>query len=268
MANKSKPKTEGMPFWPEHLGPKLGSGQDNVVFRMVGDHEKPHLRPPLGKVLKINHNTVREHRTRHADEREAALAGVLYKKHKYEILKLFLGDFVPDSSFVLGRVKEGNHSRHAEFTVQEEVSRKTLNDLTEEQKQDPQLHKQIINLMARLKYMYTVLGEANARTAHGVVLDGKLDLGGVSDYVRAEDLDHVFADHDAQEIIDRNDSPNLLVDPANMRLYCVDFDQGQWTEGMQEAQDMVETIVSRDYEQGAEIGHIAVRSILVPASST
>ena len=268
MASKSKPTTEGMPFWPEHLGQKRGSGQDNVVYRMVGNHEKDHLRPPLGKVLKINHNTVRENRIRHPDKREAAWSGLQYKKHKYEILKLFLGDFVPDTSFVLGKVKEGRITRYAEYTVQDEVPRISINDLTEEQKRDPRLRTQIIDLMTRLKYMYTVLGEANARTAHGVNLDAKIDIGGVSDYVREEDLDHVFDDNDAQVIIDGNKSPNLLVDPTTMGLYCVDFDQGQWTKGMQEAQNLVEYIVNRDLNLEASIGQTAVASILAPTSGT
>lgn len=264
MANKSKPKTEGMPFWPEHLGPKLGSGQDNVVFRMVGNDGKPHLRPPLGKVLKINHDSVREHHIRFSDERKAAWAGVQYKKHKYDVLKLFLGDFVPDSSFVLGKVQEGYNSRYAEYTVQKEVSRLSIGDLTAEQKNDPRLHGQVIDLMARLKYMYTVLGEANARTSQGVLLDGKLDLGGVSDYVRVEDIGHHFDDIDATKIIERNDSPNLLVDPSEMRLYCVDFDQGQWTQGMQEAQNLAESIVKRD----RVLGQVTIGAALTPGSDT
>jgi hypothetical protein len=250
MAHKSKPTTKGMPFWPEHLGQKMGSGQDNVVYRLVGDHEKPQLRPPLGKVLKINHDTVSEHRTRDMDERKAAEAGVQYKKNKYEILRLFLGDFVPNSSFVLGTVTEGNKTRYAEYTIQDEVPRVSLHQLTDAQRHEPRLHEGIINLMHRLRYMYSVLGEANARSAHGFALDGRLDLGGVSNQVRSEDMDHNFDDHDAQRVIDENRSPNLLVDPTTMQLYCVDFDQGQWNASMDEAKSMVESIVRRDAERG------------------
>ncbi len=246
MAQKSKPKTEGMPFWPEHLGPKLGSGQDNVVFRMVGNHEKPHLRPPLGKVLKINHATVGEHRVRYADERKAAEAGIQYKKNKYDLLKLFLGDFVPDSSFVLGRVTEGNRTRYAEYTVQKEVPRVSLHQLTNEQRQDPRLTNQIIELMQRLQYMYKVMGRVNARTAHGASLDGKLDLGGVSDHARVDDFDHNFDEAEAQQVIDENSSPNLLVDPDTMQLYCIDFDQGQWNKSMTHAKQYAEAIVAED----------------------
>lgn len=233
-----------MPFAAE-LGPRMGSGQDNAVYRLVKPAEKPHLRQPTGLVLKINHKTVKEHRVRLADDREAAMSGLRYKKNKYEILKRFLGDFVPNSSFVLGEVVEGRNRRYAEYTVQEEVPRRSLSDLSEEQRHDPYLAQQVSELMNRLKHMYAVLGEVNARTSQGVTLDGKLDLGGVSDHVRAEDIDHVFGEKDAQKVIDENSSPNLLVNPDTLQLYCIDFDQGQWLSGMDEAKQMVFEIADR-----------------------
>lgn len=66
-------------------------------------------------------------------------------------------------------------------------------------------------------------------------MDARLDLGGVSDRVRAERLDRVFSDDQVEEIINTNNSPNLLVDPETMSIACIDFDQGQWNEGMTEA---------------------------------
>lgn len=257
MARKSKPSTKGMPFATE-LGPTLGSGQDNKVFRLVYPHQKPHLRPASGEVLKVNHASVAEHRTRNADERKAAWSGILYKKNKYDILKRFLGDFVPDSSFVLGNVTEGKNTRPAEYTVQKEVPRVSLSGLTEEQRQDPRLKTQVVELMGRLQTMYSVLGEANARTASGVSLDGKLDLGGVSDYVRAESIDHEFNEQDAQAIIDENSSPNLLVNPETLQLYCIDFDQGQWLSGMDEAKDMVFDIANRHDRIAQSAGAAAI----------
>ncbi len=259
MAQKSKPRTTEMPFRGE-LGPRVGSGQDNAVYQLLGRHEKPHLRPPLGVVLKINHKTAAEHRVRFADDRKAAWSGVLYKKNKYDILKRFLGDYIPNSLFVLGVVNEGRNRRYAEYTLQEEVPRLSLNDLTTDQKQDPRLKSNVVDLMNRLKTMYSVLGEANARTADGISLDGKLDLGGVSDYVLAEAIDHKYDEADAQAIIDSNSSANLLVDPDTMALYCVDFDQGQWRSGMDEAKAMVFEIADRrDNEKVVkQMGQVAV----------
>jgi len=257
MANKSKPKREQMPFAPE-LGPRMGSGQDNAVFQLVWPAEKPHLRKPTGRVLKINHPIPPEHKVRHADDREAAMRGLQYKKNKYEILKRFLGDFVPQTSFVLGKVVEGHKERYAEYTVQDEVPRVSLSDLSEEQRSDPKLHAQVVELMNRLRHMYSVLGEANARTSQGVSLDGKLDLGGISDHVKAESIDHIFDDDDALKIIESNSSPNLLVDPETLRLYCVDFDQGQWLPGMDDAKAMAFEIADR-YDAAAEsLGEAAV----------
>lgn len=258
MAQKSKPKSRLMPFGPE-LGPRLGKGQDNTVYQLVHPAEKPHLRQPTGQVVKINHANANEHRIRYADDRQAAMSGILYKKNKYEILKRFLGDFVPDSSFVLGKVVEGNKERYAEYTVQDEVPRISLSHLTEAQKENPVLHSQVVDLMNRLKHMYTVLGEANARTGQGITLDGKLDLGGVSDRVRAEALDHVFDDHDARAVIDDNSSPNLLVNPETMQLYCIDFDQGQWYPGMDEAKDLVFEIADRQLATQQQLGELAVK---------
>lgn len=246
-----------MPFAPE-LGPRIGSGQDNAVFRLLHSAEKPHLREPTGKVLKINHKTAKEHRVRLGDDREAAMSGLLYKKNKYEILQRFLGDFVPKSSFVLGEVVEGRDRRYAEYTIQEEVPQLSLSDLSEEQRQSPYLRQQVSELMNRLRHMYAVLGEVNARTSQGVTLDGKLDLGGVSDHVRAEDIDYVFGEEDAQRVIDENSSPNLLVNPDTLQLYCIDFDQGQWLPGMDEAKQMVFDIADRFDAAALPVGIVAL----------
>ncbi len=253
------PRPFNTPFAPE-IGPNIGNGQDNRVYQLVNSAEKPHLRKPTGRVLKINNETTPgSTRVRLEDDREAAWEGVRYKKNKYELMKLFLDDFVPDSSFVLGEVTEGKKKRYAEYTIQDEVPRVSLSDLSEEQKRDPKLINQVTSLASKLKYMYSVLGEVNARTANGVSLDGKLDLGGVSDYVRAEELDHKFDETDASSIINSNSSPNLLVNPESMQLYCIDFDQGQWSDGHDEAKKMAETIVQRD-RIAATAGKTAINS--------
>ena len=257
MAQKSKPRAELMPFGPE-LGPRMGSGQDNTVFQLVGHADKPHLRIPTGKVLKINHSTAKEHKVRLADDREAAMSGLLYKKNKYEILKRFLGDFVPDTSFVLGQVVEGRNKRYAEYMVQDEVPRVSISGLTDEQKADPRLSQQVVELMNRLKTMYSALGEANARTSQGVNLDGKLDLGGVSDHVRAESIDHTFDSQDAAAVIAENSSPNLLVNPETLQLYCIDFDQGQWLDGMDEAKAMALEIADRQEAMAPLLGSVVL----------
>lgn len=250
MAKGPNPRSESMPFRRDiERGPVLGSGQDNSVYRLVHSAERPHLRPPTGWVVKLNHAEAGPDRRRAADPDEAVWLGVLYKKNKYELLKMFMGKFIPKSSFVLANVSEGSRNRRAEYTLQREVPRYRLADLTAEQRQDPRLVQNTVELMRRLQYMYRVLGEVNARTASDVNLDAKLDLGGVSDFVKAEEFGHDFSEEEAVQIINENKSPNLLVDPETMDLYCIDFDQGQWTMGMDEAKAAAEQLVRRDRRQ-------------------
>jgi len=262
MAFKSSPSPERIPFNAE-IGQKRGTGQDNTVYQLVNSAEKPHLRQPTGLVVKINHDNAADHRIRYADDRMAAEKGLQYKKNKYDILKAFLGDFVPETFFVLGQVRaKGSSFRYAEYTLQQEVPRVSLSDLTADQRGSDALKGNVLNLMASLQRMYRILGEVNARTAQGVTLDGKLDLGGVSDYVLSEDLDdglrHEFTDEDAKQIINSNKSPNLLVDPESLNLYCIDFDQGQWYPGMDEAKQKALDLLARETTAGMQIGSVAV----------
>lgn len=264
MANKSKPSLERMPFRTE-LGPKFGVGQDNVVFQMVHSAEKPHLRQPSGSVLKINHNNAAEHRIRLADDRKAAEAGIRYKKNKYDLLRAFLGDFIPKTSFVLGEVVEGKQPRYAEYTIQQEVPRTSLHQLTEQQRNDPRLRENMKDLLFGLQRMYRIMGEVNARTAQGITLDGKLDLGGVSKYVLSEDLDdglrHRFSEEDVVNVIETNRSPNLLVDPESMQLYCIDFDQGQWYPGMDDAKEKALARLSLETRVAHSLGRVVTDSV-------
>jgi hypothetical protein len=93
--------------------------------------------------------------------------------------------------------------------------------------------------------MFRVLGETNARVAQPSQLDAKLDLGGISDAVRGEELDHVFSAPEVETLIGANKSPNLLVNPDTLQLYCIDFDQGQWNEGMSYAKELAYGIDGR-----------------------
>lgn len=260
----TKPK---LPPLTKVAGEYVDSGQDNTVYRLAEPSDVPHLRAPTGYVVKINHplkEGAKIIRRRDTDERQAAELGVQYKKNKYEILKRFLGKYIPDSYFLLGDVQEYSGLRPAEYTIQKEVPRFSLNDLTEDQKADPRLIANVKDLMGRMKYMYGVIGQTNARMAHDINLDAKLDLGGISDYVRAETIDHVFDGNDARHIIDSNTSPNLLVDPDTMDLYCVDFDQGQWLEGMDEAKAVAFEIADRYETTARKLGSLAIDAYFSP----
>ena len=230
---KSKPRN--LPLR-HQVGQRWGNGQDNAVYRLEEDNGAP-----AGWVAKVNHDQTsneKSNRPRHEDPREAAFRGAQYKKNKYEILKHFLGDHIPDSLFVLTETVEGGKKRYVELTLQRELPRISLNQLTDDQRADPALKANMADLIGRMQYMYSVLGEVNARTAHDINLDAKMDLGGISDVVKGERLDHAFNDEQIDEIITSNTSPNLLVNPENLQVYCIDFDQGQWVEGMGDAKKM------------------------------
>lgn len=185
-------------------------------------------------VVKVSHGgKVAEKRVSKKISPESVMSGTRYKKEKYEILKHFLGEHIPDSMFLASSV-EGDKGkiRPAEVTLQRRIDGLRLDQLADTAKDNPILHGNILSLMTRLQYMYSIIGEANARSAHNASIDAKLDLGGVSDFVRSVPLDTTLSMNDARRAAMKNKSPNILVDPKTLDVYCIDFDQGDWNEGM------------------------------------
>jgi hypothetical protein len=226
----------------------VGGGQDNHVFGV----EDPVAAGKYVVKLSHKHSPVEAARlAQNGADRKMTELGVRYKKNKYEILKHFLGDFVPESRFVLTQEGSADYKRYVEMTLQERVPQTTLADLSVEKRKDPALAHNMATLLGRLQYMYRVLGEVNARVGQGAQLDAKLDLGGVSEETRNQELDHVFSPPEIQELINSNKSPNLLVDPDTLQLYCIDFDQGRWTEGMDHSRDMAFAIDRRMRQEQA-----------------
>lgn len=242
-------------------GTRAGRGQDNLVHNLVLPEYAHALISSGNWLAKVSHQgRGAEHkRDWSKDPTQAAITGTLYKRNKYDILKHFLGDFVPDSMFLVSSVEDQGKVRPAEITLQTKVPNVTLDKLTPEQQADPRLHKKILTLLERLQYMYSVVGEANARTASSTSLDTKLDLGNVSSFVRSHSLDHQFTPEQAADAASRIASPNLLVDPETFNLYCIDFDQGDWSPGMDEAKNLVFEIDARRYESATKAAHLALQ---------
>lgn len=219
------------PFPIEKFGNRLGGGKDNLVRAL----------PIPGKendyVVKINHDKG----TRTTEQVEA---GIRYKREKYEILKLFLGDFIPETGFVLGTKVDGPRSRPVEYVVQQRLPNRYLSSLTAEQRSDPRLVTNMLLLMVKMENMYKSIGNVNARTGgQSASLDAKLDLGGISGYVR-EHIDETFNNDTAMvAIAKKGDTPNILVDPESMDIYCIDFDEGEWTKDKATAKSMLFDIV-------------------------
>lgn len=241
-------KPLNLPLAPE-IGPLLGPGsKDNAVYDLLSPNDKPHLRVPVGWVVKLNHKRMPpEMKTtlKGVEPLVVAERGIQYKKNKYDILKLFLGPYIPQSFFVLTKEGSPDNERYVEMTLQKKVPNYSLSDLTESQRSDPRLINNLRDLMLRMRMMYRVLGEVNARMGQGESLDAKLDLGTVSSVARVENFDESVSDDAIREIIKTNKSPNLLINPETMALYCVDFDQGQWTDGMGRAKEAVFQIFGR-----------------------
>lgn len=230
------PSASIAPFPIEQFGRRVGTGNESMVRAL----------PILGRekdwVVKINHHrgptTVQETEN-----------GLRYKKEKYEILKLFLGDFIPDTGFVLGKIVEGIRTRPVGYVVQQRLPNRYLGSLTPEQREDPRLVANMQLLMIKMESMYKAIGYVNAVTGGGAAsLDAKLDLGGISGYVR-EHIDDEFTPKTAQDAIRRKrNTPNILVDPDSMDIWCIDFDKGEWTDEKAVAKEMLFSMVESRVE--------------------
>lgn len=216
------------------FGPVVGNGKDNTVRAFLGDTASRW-------VVKISKQKGEKEPTA-----DIAFASTLYKKKKYEILKTFLGDFVPDSFFVVGHKTDGIRNPRPvprSYTVQRQVPDVKLNELTPEQQRDPRLLRQMYVLLLKLRNMHEAIDEVNRiMGADDNPLDGKLDLGGISKYAQQKSPTEGF---DAAEVVrEFGASPNLLVDPEEMRLYCIDFDDGTWTPEKEAAKGVLEHVAA------------------------
>lgn len=237
---KSTMNSSKSPFWPE-FGDKVGAGQDNYVREFRAQQA-------AGVVVKIS-----KQKGEALETAERAKESTVYKKKKYEILKRFLGEFVPKTSFVVGTKTEGRREPIAvpkSYTIQDRVPNVKISDLAPAQQIDPRLLRQMFVLVRKLQNLYLALDTAN-HAAGTDALDGKLDLGGISKFVRNEYDPRNFQ---AGEVIARfQNSPNLLVDPITMRLYCIDFDDGSWDSEKEAAKGILEHIADTDPDVQAVI---------------
>ena len=253
------------------FGEQVGIGGNNIVRAAEPENRKPAVE--AGKlVIKVSHRpkerlqielkpkpaepgTKTAHEVRKANKErvlspvnEAVFQGTLYKKKKYEILKTFLGDFIPDSSFVVGHKKDGP-VRPKEYTIQDRIPQYAIADLTPEQRRDPRLLRQMYVLLIKLQNMYRVLGQVD-QIVHpsdpGEGLDAKLDLGGISDFAYDHLQDNPNSLNIAEVVEGFQKSKNLLVDPGTLQLFCVDFDEGKWSESKEAAKIVAEHIIAED----------------------
>jgi len=241
------------PFNTERFGNRIGKGKDNMVLAMPIPGREKEL------VVKINHDN------RGVRTPEQVEAAVRYKKEKYEILKLFLGDFIPDSSFLVGTKVDSKGPRPVEYVVQQRLPNHYIKSLTPDQREDPRLISNMLLLMIKMENMYKTIGNVNARNGNSAAsLDAKLDLGGISGYIR-EHIDEEFTPRTARDaIVKKGDTPNILVNPDTMDIYCIDFDEGIWTDEKADAKTMLFNLVETR-EDVQEVIRLQVSDLMHPS---
>jgi hypothetical protein len=141
-------------------------------------------------------------------------------------MRFFLRDFIPDSDFTLGHSVTYPKITTKEYTVQERVPQVTVASLPDEQKLDPRLLYNIHLLIQKLRAISRIVKQVNNSIEEGK-LDIKLDLGGLSKIAEEQIDENVDLNSINKDFMN---SPNLLVNPETMQLYCIDFGSGKWSE--------------------------------------
>ena len=230
---------------------RIGAGKDNRVYTVGTEYSRPDLKPHVaeyaGKIVVKAGNYPQKggHFTA-----ETALADVRYKQEKYRMLHTFLGDLIPKSTFFVGQQRQPDGSYAIKpYTVQDKVPQVTLHQLPKEVRNSDELRGEMYGLAKRLFTMHRVLDRARAiveRSGDKFVVDGALDLGPFSDYVR-DHPEEDPANYQYRHMINGyQDSPNLLVDPETLKLSCVDFGAGQWDGKLASQMALVYDIAATD----------------------
>lgn len=225
---------EGAPF-STGFGSSIGRGQDNIVVPLKGER-RGEERPDV--LVKFNHSEKGSGDT----DVESKFRKIQYKKKKYELLRLFLGDFIPESSFLLGSKLDGTKKIIKEYTVQRRIPQITVKDLPPEKLNSPVLIKNLHKLIVGLIEMNKIVQQVNAEVEKDARVDVRLDLGRISSLVNevqgAENLD---IESISPELLS---SKNLLVDPETLSLYCIDFGRGEWSDKKEATKVLIEGLVS------------------------
>lgn len=222
-------KADGLPFeFGLGFSKKKWRGQDSIVFPLNAKAHGTEERQDV--VVKLDHLVHGEGED--PAKRKAEIAshelGIRYKKQKYELLKFFLGDFVPNAIFALGEKHDADKKRIKEITVQERLPDVQLNQLTAEQRHDPRLLGNLHELLSRLIYMHQVVRRVNDAVPEAARIDVQLDLGAISRKLRESDtLMDIEFDWNNPDLFK---TKNILVDPKTMRVFCVDFGRGKWSD--------------------------------------
>ena len=94
--------------------------------------------------------------------------------------------------------------------------------------------------------MYRMIQQINNVVEDIAKIDARLDLGGLSKYVDQHINENIKNFN--WNITNYNfiNSPNLLVDPETMNIYCIDFDRGIWNDEKEAAYTMLISLAKQD----------------------
>ena len=232
------------------FGDRIGSGKDNKVHEFddgsVFNENSKNPRHIGDMVVKISTEQIRGQTM----DAERAINDAKYKKSKYELLKMFLGTSIPNSSFVVGSKTNGEGSVVPKsYTLQDRVPQYTLADLTPEQRNSDDLRSEMFRLVCKLQVMHSVLDRARQiveGSNRTFLVEDSLDLGPLSKFVRSHNQDNPNDFNYKHMITGFKASPNLLVDPESKQLSCIDFGQGEWSEDYEMQVGLIRDIVEHD----------------------
>lgn len=191
-----------------------------------------------------------------SSEENASPEQLLYLRRKYEILKTYLWDLIPQTRFVLWETNE--EARIAKWiptidkpqmniiTIQRKINGENLKKLPRDVKNQPDF----LTLLEKAHRKYILLKMFVRRIAEESwffpdTIDVKMDLWPLSDMDR-------FDTQDPISIRKNLTSPNIMYDGKS--IYFIDLDFGKWTEEKQKVFDvlmMPETIQRWDEALGS-----------------
>jgi hypothetical protein len=164
-----------------------------------------------------------------------------YLRHKYSLLKKFLGDYIPKTSFFLGerltkfKNKNPQNALKADVravTIQKRVAGKTFKEMTPKERTDPKVIQALKE--AHRKYIMAKQIIANSCELQGFdrkLLDIKLDIG----YLSKKEHESVFT----ESKIETFGSPNVIYDEEKGQVFFFDYDLGDWDKNKQKVFDFI-----------------------------
>ncbi len=203
---------------------KFDNGKDNTVF-VFGNGETKHAKYVYKEGIPEKSETGTGYEKMDGKN-------LRYLQNKYRLLRMYLGEIIPRSAFVLGETSRKrtlvpglpgtDEVRQTVITIQKRIRGKNLQKMTLEEKLDKDFlvqlqkaHRQYVLLRI---FVQTIADEMSLPID---TVDTKMDLG------RLSNVDQI----DIQNTVSMKEmlkSPNIMYDGE--RVYFIDLDQGKWND--------------------------------------